>query len=202
MLFRSEPRHLSRGTPVLSPTPQRSNVPAWGKKGADSIVKGTDVPSADDEQVRRYRVSKYRVALVREGSIPVAEKIVREPADVARLMTPLIADLDREAFWVLLLDGKNKIIGINLVALGSLTACLVHSREVFKPAIVGSAAAVVLVHNHPSQQPEPSAEDVALTRRLREAGALLGINVLDHVIVTADGRYRSLADDGVLGGGR
>src|SRR5258705_9800921 len=67
-------------------------------------------------------------ALVREGSIPVAEKIVREPADVARLMTPLIADLDREAFWVLLLDGKNKIIGINLVALGSLTACLVHPR--------------------------------------------------------------------------
>ena len=165
-------------------------------------MKHADVHSADPEQVRRYRVAKYRVALVREGSIPVAEKIVREPADVARLMTPLIADLDREAFWVLLLDGKNKIIGINLVALGSLTAWLVHSREVFKPAIVGSAAAVVLVHNHPSQQPEPSAEDVALTRRLHDAGALLGINVIDHVIVTADGRYRSLADDGVLGGGR
>ena len=58
------------------------------------------------------------------------------------------------------------------------------------------------VHNHPSQQPEPSAEDVALTRRLHEAGALLGINVIDHVIVTAEGRYRSLADDGVLGAGR
>ena len=87
-------------------------------------MKHADVHSADPEQVRRYRVAKYRVALVREGSIPVAEKIVREPADVARLMTPLIADLDREAFWVLLLDGKNKIIGINLVALGSLTACL------------------------------------------------------------------------------
>src|SRR5439155_14590818 len=113
-----EPRHLSRGTRALSPTPQRSNVPAWGKKGTESIVKGTDVPSTDDEQVRRYRVAKYRVALVREGSIPVAEKRARGPADVARLMTPLIADLDREAFWVLLLDGKNKIIGINLVALG------------------------------------------------------------------------------------
>lgn len=166
-------------------------------------MKGTDVLSPDLEQVRRYRVSKFRVALVRDGSIPTAwDKTLREAGDVARLMTPLVADLDREAFWVLLLDGKNKIIGINLVALGSLTACLVHSREVFKPAIVGSAAAVVLVHNHPSQQPEPSAEDVALTRRLREAGALLGINVLDHVIVTAEGRYRSLADDGVLGGNR
>jgi DNA repair protein RadC len=166
-------------------------------------VKRVDVLSPDLEQVRRYRVSKFRVALVRDGSIPTAwDKTLREAGDVARLMTPLVADLDREAFWVLLLDGKNKIIGINLVALGSLTACLVHSREVFKPAIVGSAAAVVLVHNHPSQQPEPSAEDVALTRRLREAGALLGINVLDHVIVTAEGRYRSLADDGVLGGAR
>src|SRR5262249_42730209 len=105
------------------------------------------------------------------------------------------ADLDREAFWVLLLDGKHKVIGINLVALGSLTACLVHSREVFKPAIVGSAAAVVLVHNHPSQQPQPSAEDVALTERLRAAGALRGIGVLDHVIVTGEGRYQSLAED-------
>jgi len=76
-----------------------------------------------------------------------------------------------------------------------LTACLVHSREVFKPAIVGSAAAVVLVHNHPSQQPEPSGEDVALTERLRAAGAILGITVVDHVIVTADGRYHSLASD-------
>ena len=178
------------------------HVPRTRRKEHTEKVKRADVPCVEPQQVRRYRVAKYRVALVRGGTIPVAEKIVREAADVARVMTPLVADLDREAFWVLLLDGKNKIIGINLVALGSLTACLVHSREVFKPAIVGSAAAVVLVHNHPSQQPEPSAEDVALTRRLHDAGALLGINVIDHVIVTADGRYHSLADDGVLGGSR
>jgi DNA repair protein RadC len=167
-----------------------------GRERSESRVKRTDVPSVDAEHVRRYRISKYRVTLVREGTLPVAERVVREPADVARLMTPLVADLDREGFWVLLLDGKNKIIGINLVALGTLTACLVHSREVFKPAVVGSAAAVVLVHNHPSQQPEPSAEDVALTERLRSAGSILGIAVVDHVIVTADGRYHSLANDG------
>jgi DNA repair protein RadC len=110
-----------------------------------------------------------------------------------------VADLDREAFWVLLLDGKNKVIGFNLVAVGSLTACLVHCREVYKPAIVGNAAAIICVHNHPSQQPEASAEDIALTRRLHDAGALLGINVLDHIIVTAEGRYCSLADEGLLG---
>src|SRR2546428_11112951 len=105
------PHPVSRGARLRSVP--ITNVHAWEKKGEQLGVKSTDDASADPEQVRRYRVSKYRVALVREGSIPVAEKIVREPADVARLMTPLIADLDREAFWVLLLDGKNKIIGIN-----------------------------------------------------------------------------------------
>ena len=160
-----------------------------------------DLQAADAEHLRRYRVSKFRVALVRDGSIPVDQKTVRGPGDVAKLMAPLIADLDREAFWVLLLDGKNKVIGINIVAIGTLTACLVHCREVFKPAVVGNAASIVLVHNHPSQEPEPSAEDVALTRRLREAGTILGVNVVDHVIVTTDGRYHSLQDDGE-GGGR
>jgi DNA repair protein RadC len=155
------------------------------------------------EQIRQYRVAKFRVALVRDGSIPITwDKTLRDAGDVARFMTPLVADLDREAFWVLLLDGKNKLIGINVVALGSLTACLVHPREVFKPAILGNAASVVLVHNHPSQQPEPSEDDVALTRRLREAGSLLGLKVLDHVIVTGEGRYQSLAEDGVLRGTR
>ncbi len=165
--------------------------------------QGRENPSSDAEPLRRYRVSKYRVALLREGSIPTSwDKTVREASDVARLMAPLVADLDREAFWLLLLDGKQKVIGIPTVAVGSLTSCLVHPREVFKAAVVGNAASVVLVHNHPSQQPEPSAEDVALSRRLHEAGLLLGIGVLDHVIVTAEGRYHSLADNGVLGGSR
>jgi DNA repair protein RadC len=164
---------------------------------------GGEQLSLDTEQVRQYRVSKFRVALVREGSIPITwDKTLQDAGDVARFMTPLVTDLDREAFWVLLLDGKNKLIGINVVALGSLTACVVHPREVFKPAILGNAASVVLVHNHPSQEPEPSEDDVALTRRLREAGSLLGIKVLDHVIVTGEGRYQPLADDGLLRGNR
>ena len=161
--------------------------------------QSNELRSADPQPFRQYRVSKFRVALVREGSIPVDEKTLRGAGDVAKLMAPLVADLDREAFWVLLLNGKHKVIGINMVAVGTLTACLVHSREVFKPAIVGNAASIVLVHNHPSQEPEPSAEDVALTRRLREAGIILGVNVVDHVIVTSEGRYHSLEEDG--GGG-
>lgn len=169
---------------------------------ATAVCTDLDQNASEKERRRTFRIAKYRVALVREGSIPVESRTMREPGDVAKLMAPLVADLDREAFWVLLLDSKHKVIGINMVAVGTLTACLVHSREVFKPAVVGNAASVVLVHNHPSQQPEPSAEDVALTRRLREAGTILGINVLDHVIVTTEGRYRSLSEDGELGGVR
>src|SRR5439155_6524970 len=107
-----------RGDPFTSPE---------GEKGAESIVKGADAHSADPEQVQRFRVSKFRVALVREGSIPTTwDKTVREPGDVARLMAPLLVDLDRETFWVVMLDGKNRVIGVNLVSVGSLNAALVH----------------------------------------------------------------------------
>src|SRR5439155_16131361 len=104
--------------------------PAWGKKGEQSIVKGTDVP--DPEQVRRYRVSKYRVALVREGSIPTTwDKTVREPRDIARLMSPLVGDFSaQESFWLILLDGRNKVTGVTLISLGSLTAALVPSVDI------------------------------------------------------------------------
>ena len=95
-------------------------------------MKGTDVHSADPEQVQRFRVSKFRVALVREASIPTTwDKTVREPGDVARLMAPLLVDLDRETFWVVMLDGKNRVIGVNLVSVGSLNAALVHPRLCF-----------------------------------------------------------------------
>ena len=82
--------------------------------------------------------------------------------------------------------------------MGCLTSSLVHPRETFKPAILGGAAAIVLAHNHPSGDPEPSAEDVALTRRLVSAGTLLGIEVLDHVIIGEAGRFVSLKERGVI----
>ena len=168
-----------------------------------SRQKGDKADSPNPGQVRCFRVTKYRLALVREGSIPTTwDKTVREPGDVARLMAPLVADISQESFWLILLDGRNKVAGITLISLGSLTAALVHPREVFKPAIAGSAAALVLLHNHPSGDPSPSAEDIALTRRLSEVGELVGIKVLDHLVIGEGGSYRSLADDGVLGGGR
>jgi len=97
------------------------------------------------------------------------------------------------------LDQKNKMIGINTVSMGSLTASVVHPREVFKPAILSNAAALLCCHNHPSGAPQPSREDRALTTRLVDAGKLLGINVLDHIIL-GDGNesYYSFADEQML----
>jgi DNA repair protein RadC len=106
------------------------------------------------------------------------------------------APLDREQFVVVLLDGKNQLLGFNVVSTGSLTAALVHPREVFKPAILGNAAALILVHNHPSGDPTPSDEDKAITTRLKQAGELLGIRVLDHVIIGDDDRFVSMAETG------
>lgn len=101
--------------------------------------------------------------------------------------------LDREEFVAVLLDGKGRMLGFNLVSVGTLTASLVHPREVFKAAIIGNAASIILVHNHPSGDPTPSPEDVALTSRLRAAGDLVGIRIVDHVVI-GDDRYVSFVD--------
>jgi len=148
-----------------------------------------------------YRVARYRLLLVKDGSVPTTwDRQLRQSGDVAKLMADVVAGLDREAFFVVLVDGKNRVSGINLVSLGSLTAALAHPREVFKPAIAGSAAALILVHNHPSGDSSPSAEDLALTRRLCQAGDLVGIKVLDHIVLGDGGSFRSLVDEGLLGG--
>jgi DNA repair protein RadC len=117
--------------------------------------------------------------------------------DIFRHYCPLMRGLRREIFKVILLDGKNTIIKDLTVSEGSLTLSLVHPREAFVPAVRESAAAVIFVHNHPSGDPEASAEDRALTERLVSVGELIGIRVLDHIII-GDRRYVSFADQGWL----
>lgn len=109
-----------------------------------------------------------------------------------------LRDLKKEVFLSLLLDSKNRVLREIKVSEGSLNASIVHPREVFQPVIRESAAAVLFVHNHPSGDPSPSREDLELTERLREAGNLMGVRVLDHIIIGC-GRYVSLADRGLLG---
>lgn len=106
-------------------------------------------------------------------------------------------DRRKEYFLILLLDGKNRIIAEKQISEGSLNQSIVHPREVFNPAVKESAAAIILVHNHPSGDPAPSREDREITRRLKESGDIVGIKVLDHIII-GDGSYLSFVEQGLL----
>jgi DNA repair protein RadC len=136
--------------------------------------------------------------MAREG--PTERGRIRGPRDIYERCAPMLRDLTQEEFRVLLLNTHHHVIRETVVTRGTLDASLVHAREVFRPAIVESAAAVVLVHNHPSGDPAPSAEDRVVTRQLAEAGRTLGIPVVDHVIV-GDGCYVSFVEAGLLSPG-
>jgi len=148
---------------------------------------------------RPYCVPIYKVALVRESAITHTRLQLRSAQDAAALLRQFVGDVDREYFVIILLDRKHKLIGLNTVSIGSLTASVVHPREVFKPAILANAAAIICGHNHPSGDPQPSQEDRTLTKRLVEAGKLLGITIVDHIVL-GDGTavYFSFADQGLL----
>ncbi|MEY2785781.1 MAG: hypothetical protein RL277_1993 [Planctomycetota bacterium] len=113
---------------------------------------------------------------------------MRGPLSVREAVWPLLRGLEREVLLALLLDGKHRLRKVERISEGTLTSALVHPREVFTPAVREAAAALIVVHNHPSGDPEPSEEDIAVTRRLGEAGHILGIPLLDHVVVAEDGQ--------------
>jgi len=147
---------------------------------------------------KQTRIPIYRVTLVREGKMPTYESRIRSSASAYTVLQEYLDGVDREHFVVMLLDQKNSAIGLHTVSIGSLTASIVAPREVFKVAILANCANILLAHNHPSGDCQPSREDRAITQRLKEAGALLGISVLDHIIVGVEGRYFSFADEGLL----
>ena len=121
--------------------------------------------------------------------------IIRTPKDASDLVMEKLRYLDREVMQLLILDTKNQVIATPLVSVGILDASMVHPREVFKDCIRRSAASVILVHNHPSGDPTPSDNDIKVTDRLRRAGEILGIDVLDHIII-GDNRFVSLKEEG------
>ncbi|MGF9964250.1 JAB domain-containing protein [Bacillus rhizoplanae] len=129
------------------------------------------------------RVNIVSLKLVKESSILYKERSVRSPEDGYQLMKLFLADKEREHFIVASLDTKNQPVSINVCHIGSLNASIVHPREVMKSAILSNAASIIIGHNHPSGLPELSKEDIEVTRRLTEAGKIIGIDVLDHIIV-------------------
>lgn len=132
------------------------------------------------------------------AAAPPRVEPLRGGAEVFALLQPRLGGLNCESFHALYLDAKGRLVHERMVSLGTLTSSLVHPREVFAPAVAHRAAAVIVAHNHPSGDPEPSAEDRSTTRRLQRAGRLLGIELLDHVVVARAG-YVSFLERGWLG---
>lgn len=140
------------------------------------------------------KIENVRIKLVRESAGLYCNNYISSPEDAAEIAAKHFEDMasDREVFSVILLDVKNRVIGINVVSIGSLSASVVHPREVFKAAILANAANIILTHNHPSGDPAPSKEDINITARLVQAGRLMDIPVLDHIII-GDGTGRSMS---------
>ncbi|HZG58026.1 RadC family protein [Paenibacillus sp.] len=126
-----------------------------------------------------------------------ASPIIRSPEDVSTLVMEDLRYLQQEHFVALFLNTKNRVVGRETLSVGSLNAAIVHPRELFRAAVKRSAASIICVHNHPSGDPTPSAEDIQLTHRLVEAGHIIGIEVLDHVVI-GDRRYASLKERGEM----
>lgn len=140
-----------------------------------------------------------RIKMVTDHKIRVEDKRFTCAEQVAEYAREVLDETDREHFLAMYLDNKNRIAGINVVSIGSINQSIVHPREVFKGAILANAAAVILVHNHPSGDPTPSQEDHNITKRLKASGDDLGIRVLDHIIV-GDGceKFLSFCECGLI----
>jgi DNA repair protein RadC len=151
-----------------------------------------------ERRLSREYIPVYRVQLVRERTVTGEQRrSIRNPDDVVAILKDELLKSDREKLISVMLNAKNVVIGMEVVSVGSLTASVVTARELFKSAILASAAAVIISHNHPSGDPTPSQDDIRLTERISKAGELLGIKLLDHVIIGELGHY-SFSDAGRL----
>lgn len=122
--------------------------------------------------------------------------IVRCPEDGAKVAASFIGEDDREVFFVMCLNTKNRVVAVHRCHVGALNTSVVHPREVFKCAILNNASSIIVYHQHPSQDTQPSFEDISVTQRLVEAGRIMGIEVLDHLIINAKAEYTSLKEKG------
>ena len=147
------------------------------------------------EKILSEKQLQVRVKLVKER-YSTKGPVIKSPEDIAKLVSYLETE-DREHFLCIHLDAKNQVLGVETVSIGTLNSNLVSPREVFKGAILSNCFGIICVHNHPSGDIEESEEDKRITRRLKEAGKVLGIELLDHVII-GDGSYTSLKEKGLI----
>jgi len=168
-------------------------------------LQGTLDASLDDLRKIRgiglanaFGIKLFQTVSERYTREKIPERITLDTSEVvANFLQKLIGREKKEHFVMLSLDSRNNLIEISSISIGSLTASVVHPREVFRKAIRVSAAQIIIAHNHPSGNPEPSPEDVALTRRLEDAAKILGIELLDHIVVTKD-TFSSLKEQNLM----
>lgn len=154
-------------------------------------IKGVGLAKA--AQIKAALELGKRLSCLEPDLMPV----IHTPQEAGYLVMEEMCYLDREYFRVMLLNTKNRVLGIETVSIGSLNASLVHPREVFKRAIQRSAAAIILLHNHPSGDPSPSSEDKEITQQLCKAGRIIGIEILDHIVI-GDHVFTSFREKGLI----
>ncbi|QSX04798.1 DNA repair protein RadC [Sedimentibacter sp. zth1] len=143
------------------------------------------------------RINLVSVKLVKEKSISYLPRVISCPSDVASLFSKFIADSDREQFMLCCLNTKNQPTDISIISTGCLDSTVVHPREVFKVAILSNSASIIIAHNHPSGDTEPSKEDKCITNRINEVAKILGIRLIDHIII-GDCSYLSFKEHDIL----
>jgi DNA repair protein RadC len=165
--------------------------------------KQADSPSKKEcSKAYCHATYAYRISLVKDKRVRFSSKAVTASgigAEMIRNTNANAGQSDRENLVVLMLNSKNEIIGTNVVSQGSLNRSIMSMREVFKAAIIANAGSIILGHNHPSEHCFPSEDDRVITKTAKEAGRLLGIPVLDHIIVSQDEKYYSFCDHGLMG---
>lgn len=170
------------------------------EKGLRNIAEGTIEKFKSFKGISNVKAAQLMAVaeISKRVSTLKIEKIkISSPSDAAVVMMEEMRYYKKEYFKIILLDTKNNIKKVSEISVGSLSSSIVHPREVFSEAVVNSASSIILVHNHPSGESEPSHEDINLTNRLDECGKILGIKVLDHIII-GDGVFYSFKEEGLL----
>jgi DNA repair protein RadC len=171
-----------------TPSPETRDLPLQMKLGLSSTTTPTFEPKT---------IARYRVALVREESTPYdVPQRCSEPFAAARFLHQLLSSWDREVMGAIFLDIRNRAIGHQLAYIGTLNRAAVEPRGILSAALLANAAGIILFHNHPSGDPTPSAEDIVFTRRMAEGCAILGIQLVDHLVIGEKPAFVSLRQQG------
>lgn len=188
----------TKGTSVIevaqSIIKKYNNLSALALQSVDSLTKTKGIGK---DKAATLAAAFEIVRRIESQSKWYSNKKITSPKDVAEIFIPLFRDEVKEKFIVICLNSANKIIRYEVISVGNLNSSIVHSREVFKVAIENNSANIILMHNHPSGNPEPSKEDINITKRLAESGKILEINVFDHIII-AGNTFTSFVDKKII----